>query len=112
MKLTSEELALMLVHLKMMRKAVKKGLKKTYGLFGHREKMKLYDEILEYISTMDLEEDQELQLSDEHHDMLVSFMTWYVEELEKGIDNSDDEHRNALATLKAITEKMKLQKVV
>lgn len=112
MKLTSEELVLLVLHLNLMRKAVKKGFKKTYGLFGHKEKLKVYDEILEYISELDLEQDQELQLSDEHHDMLVSFLVWYLKELEKGMDVKDETQVNALETLKGIAEKTKLQKAV
>lgn len=112
MKLTSEELKLLVLHLHLMRKAVKKGFKKTYGLFGYKEKMKLYDGIIEYTNELNLEEDQELVLNDDLHEMLVSFMEWYVEELENGLDHSDQQQVTALETLKGITEKTKLQKVV
>ncbi len=112
MKLTSSELAMLVLHLNLMRKAVKKGFKKTYGMFGFKGKMKLYDGVLEYISELDIEQDQELQLSDEHHEMLVSFLEFYVPELEKGMDVSDEKQVNAIDILKSIKEKTKLQKVV
>lgn len=112
MKLTSEELAILVLHLNLMRKAIKKGFKKTYGMFGYKAQMKIYDGILEYLSELDIEQDQKLMLSDEHHEMLVSFLEWYKDELARGMDANDKDQVNALEVLNGITEKTKLQKVV
>jgi hypothetical protein len=87
MNLTIErsELAILVLHMNIMRKPIKKGFKANYGHFESRRHVKMYDglkgrleqELNEEIDPISLDVDeQELN-------MLHSFINWYIQEIEK-----------------------------
>jgi hypothetical protein len=114
--LERSELAILVLHMNLMRKAIKKGFKSNYGLLEGRKKIKLYDSIKERFESElkeHTEEELELQndvfvLVDEEINMTSSFLTWYLEEIKKsakvqGVMTNKDEQ---ISILMEINEKL------
>jgi hypothetical protein len=116
--LERSELAILVLHMNVMRKAIKKGFKSIYGLLEGRKKVKLYDTIKERFESElkeHIEEELELQndaiqfvLIDDEINMISSFLTWYLEELKKsakvqGVMTNKDEQ---ISILMDIIEKL------
>jgi hypothetical protein len=116
--LERSELAILVLHMNLMRKAIKKGFKSNYGLLEGRKKIKLYDSIKERFESElkeHTEEELELQndvidfvLVDEEINMTSSFLTWYLEEIKKsakvqGVMPNKDEQ---ISILMEINEKL------
>jgi hypothetical protein len=93
MKLERSELAILVLHMNVMRKAIKKGFKASYGLLEGRRKVKLYDSVK---SRLEIEFKQHTNenlnpqsdvinfvLIDDEINMISSFLNWYVEEIKK-----------------------------
>lgn len=107
--LENKEVATILFHMSVMRKAVKKGLKRTYGLLGHKAYIKSYDSVVEKLKTLTSDEGETyiLQLDDQEDEIYKSFMKWYVNELEKDLDDKTDEQaKEGLLLLKKIVHDM------
>lgn len=103
--LENKEVATLLFHMSVMRKAVKKGFKKTYGLLGHKPYMKRYDSVVEKLKALTSNEGETylLQLDDQEDEMFQNFLKWYVAELEKNLgDQPDEEAEKGLLLLKKI----------
>lgn len=103
--LENKEVATLLFHMLVMRKAVKKGFKKTYGLLGHKQYMKRYDSVVEKLKALTSNEGETylLQLDDQEDEMFQTFLKWYVAELEKNLgDQPDEEAEEGLLLLKKI----------
>lgn len=103
--LENKEVATLLFHMSVMRKAVKKGFKKTYGLLGHKPYMKRYDSVVEKLKALTSNEGETylLQLDDQEDEMFQNFLKWYVAELEKNLgDQPDEEAEEGLLLLKKI----------
>lgn len=93
-ELKRENILNLAFHLKVMRKAVQKGLKKKYSRSEVKEHMELYDSIYDSFPTVsdDLDrEDFTLELSEKQYKLLKDFLQWYEEELKKGLDNNTTE---------------------
>lgn len=106
--LEREELGLLVLHMSVMRKAIKKGFKATYGLLDGRKKLKLFDEIKDKLSS-DFDEDMDIfifYLAADEIDMLASFLNWYVKELSKSTEELDAENKEILKILEQVNEKV------
>ncbi len=103
--LENKEVATLLFHMSVMRKSVKKGFKKTYGLMKHKTYIKTYDSIVEKLKSIASDEGEtyNLQLDDQEDEMFQNFLKWYVAELEKNLgDQPDEEAEEGLLLLKKI----------
>jgi hypothetical protein len=116
--LERSELTILVLHMNVMRKAIKKGFKSNYGLLEGRKKVKLYDIIKERFES-ELKEHTEEEvdqqndaiqfvLIDDEINMISSFLTWYLEELKKsakvqGVMTNKDEQ---ISILMDINEKL------
>jgi hypothetical protein len=101
-ELERSELAILVLHMNVMRKPIKKGFKSNYGHFEGRKMIKKYDEVKERFEN-ELKEESHLEsevlpfvLIDDEINMLSSFLTWYVEEIQKsakqqGAKTNEDE---------------------
>jgi hypothetical protein len=116
--LERSEFAILVLHMNMMRKAIKKGFKSNYGLLEGRKQIKLYDSIKErFESELKEHPEEELELQndaidfvliDDEINMISSFMTWYLEEIKKsakgqGVMTNKDEQ---ISILLDINEKL------
>lgn len=85
MNLTLErsELAILVLHMNIMRKSIKKGFKTNYGQFEGRRKLKEYDQIKDRFMNQLNEETDPIcfVLEDSEINMLHSFINWYVLEI-------------------------------
>jgi hypothetical protein len=96
--LERSELAVLVLHMNIMRKPIKKGFKSNYGHFEGRNKLKEYDEIKELFMN-ELKENTEpvtFDLNNQKLNMLQSFLNWYVLEIKisaesQGADVEKDE---------------------
>lgn len=109
LSLERSELAILVLHLNIMRKAIKKGFKANYGHFEGRNKLKLYDSLKERFESQLNEETDPIyfDLNAQEVDMLHSFMYWYVSKIkssakEQGANAAQDEQ---IAILEAINIK-------
>jgi hypothetical protein len=85
MRLTLErsELAILVLHMNIMRKPIKKGFKSNYGHFEGRKMIKEYDSLKEQLED-ELNEEIELvnfEFNEQKTNMLHSFLKWYVLEI-------------------------------
>lgn len=81
------EVSVLLLHMAIMRKNIKKGFKSNYGAKEGKELLKSYDEVKEYLKAAfeELTENQqvkELHFNEKNITMIASFLSWYVLELE------------------------------
>jgi hypothetical protein len=110
-QLEREELAVIVLHMKVMRKSIKKGMKANYGIVEGRKKMIIYDQLLkERLSNSYCEEIDRfsIKLTAEEVDMLSSFLNWYVEELKLSAEDQDfnPENNEVLGILERAKEKV------
>lgn len=109
--LENKEVATLLFHMSVMRQAVKKGFKKTYGLLKHKTYIKTYDSIVEKLKSIASNEGEtyNLQLDDQEDEMFQNFLKWYVGELEKDLgDQVTDEQEEGLLVLKKIVHELEV----
>jgi hypothetical protein len=81
--LERSELAILVLHMNIMRKPIKKGFKSNYGHFEGRKKLKEYDELKETFMN-ELQESIDpvtFDLNNLELNMLQSFLNWYVLEI-------------------------------
>lgn len=86
--LDTSELAILTLHMNIMRHNIKRGFKSNYGGSEGRDKLKVFDSVKTAISDLLDEEDKidevvscKITIDDDEFDMLHSFVNWYVEEL-------------------------------
>jgi hypothetical protein len=87
MNLTIErsELAILVLHMNIMRKPIKKGFKANYGHFESRRHIKIYDDLKGRLE-QELNEEIDpisLDVDEQELNMLHSFVNWYIQEIEK-----------------------------
>lgn len=107
--LENKEVATLLFHMSVMRKSVKKGFKKTYGLLKHKTYIKTYDSIVEDLKELASNEGEKyfLNLDEQENEMFQDFLKWYVVELEKDLgDQPDEQAEEGLLLLKKIVHDM------
>jgi hypothetical protein len=87
--LERSELAILVLHMNIMRKPIKKGFKANYGHFESRKRLKTYDVIKERFETELNEEIDPIlfELTEPELNMLHSFINWYVQEIQKSAAN-------------------------
>jgi hypothetical protein len=79
------ELAILVLHMNIMRKPIKKGFKANYGHFESRRHVKIYDGLKERLER-ELNEEVDpisLDVDEQELNMLHSFINWYIQEIEK-----------------------------
>jgi hypothetical protein len=79
------ELAILVLHMNIMRKPIKKGFKANYGHFESRRHIKIYDGLKERLE-QELNEEIDpisLDVDEQELNMLHSFINWYIQEIEK-----------------------------
>jgi len=90
-KVNKQQLAALVLHMSIMRKNVKKGLKSNYGSKEGKELVKVFDQIKEQLQeallTLEVtpeEDTQETILLFEENELILmrSFLSWYVTEIE------------------------------
>jgi competence CoiA-like predicted nuclease len=100
------DLAILILHLHTMRNSIKKGLKRNYGAFEGKKKIKVFDEMKKLFSeTFEQENENGTELNMDQLDMIQSFIEWYIEELyleaeDEGIDYKENESILALERVK------------
>jgi hypothetical protein len=83
LSLDRSELAILVLHMNIMRKPIKKGFKSNYGHFEGRKMIKEYDALKEQLEH-ELNEEIELvnfEFNEQETNMLYSFLKWYVLEI-------------------------------
>lgn len=108
---TNEEMAVLYTHIRLMKKSIKKGFKKTYkgdweehynhylGLIEILEKM---------ITAQELEKDFNISFSVEQFLLLHSFINWYTNELNAKENNKDKLNHEVIKTM-AILEDIQMK---
>jgi hypothetical protein len=79
------ELAILVLHMNIMRKPIKKGFKANYGHFESRRHIKIYDDLKGRLE-QELNEEIDpisLDVDEQELNMLHSFINWYIQEIEK-----------------------------
>lgn len=109
-ELSRDNLLTLAFHLRIMRKAIQKGLKKKYSRYEVKQYMELYDSISESFPRVSDDLDREefiLELSDEQYKLLQDFLKWYEVELKKGLDeNPTEKHIVGLEMLQEAKKKI------
>jgi hypothetical protein len=87
--LERSELAILVLHMNIMRKSIKKGFKANYGLLEGRRKLGVFDELKDlFVNELNENIDPiEFDLSDQEFDMLHSFINFYVQEIQKSAES-------------------------
>lgn len=123
LKTNKQQLAAMVLHMSIMRKNVKKGLKNNYGSKEGKELTKVFDEIREQLQdallTLEItpeEDTQETILLFEEKELTLihSFLSWYVTEIEvtyevagKHLNQEEKEQINSLKDFNKQIESIK-----
>lgn len=108
--LERSELAILVLHMNIMRNPIKKGFKSNYGPFEGRKKLRLYDEIKErFQDNLSEEIDPVLiDLNEQELIMLKSFVNWYVFEIKLSAEEkgSNIEKEEQIMILESINRKL------
>jgi hypothetical protein len=83
--LERSELAILVLHMNIMRKPIKKGFKANYGHFENRRHIKIYDDLKGRLE-QELNEEIDpisMDVDEQELNMLHSFVNWYIQEIEK-----------------------------
>jgi len=109
---TNQEFAMLLLHMNIMRKEIKKALKRNYGLFEGKKKVACYDSITDALSEQ-LEQNGEcdsynIEFNDEQATMLHSFLSFYTQELKRQAEreNIDYKENETLQLLESVLRKV------
>lgn len=123
LKANKLEIAVLILHLSIMRKNVKKGLKNNYGKKEGKEILQSFDEVKVNLedSLYLLEEDHqeaEIIFSENELNMVSSFLDWYIPEIEltyeaakKKLHKEEQEQLKLLQAAKEKFDEMKLEYV-
>lgn len=98
--MSNEEIALLMLHMGLMKKPIQKGLKKVYKS-DWKEKYNQYLRVISILeeTTKDSELENEsfnINFMDEQFVMLHSFINWYVVELNKKENNKSKLDKSAI----------------
>lgn len=115
--LSRVEVAVLIFHMNIMRKNVKKVFKKNYGKEDGKELLSYYDSSLdklgELLESVKEGEEGSLDMDEKEMNVLSSFVSWYALELELTLDQADskkNEDEDQLQALKDILEKLEQEK--
>ncbi|MEF7566342.1 hypothetical protein V4V35_25465 [Bacillus infantis] len=115
--LSRVEVAVLIFHMNIMRKNVKKVFKKNYGKEDGKELLSYYDKSLDKLADLleSVKEGEEgsLDMDEKEMNVLSSFVSWYALELELTLDQADskkNEDEAQLQALKDILEKLEQEK--
>lgn len=122
-KLEKIEMSVLLLHMKITRKNVKKGFKNNYGSKEGKELIKQYDDITNFLENsiegLEEGENEQIHLNEQEFNLLHSFLTWYVTEIEitfeaagKKIAGENKEHLDILQKINDEVNRVKLNYVV
>ncbi|AXM89732.1 hypothetical protein B379_11585 [Anoxybacillus ayderensis G10] len=114
MKLTNDELAMLILHMSIMRKEIKKALKRNYGFFEGKKKMNVYDSILDKITSFNEKKTlHDTTLDDEELGMLHAFLSSYTVEIERQAqkENVNVENSEVFQLLSHILSKVEGMKI-
>lgn len=115
--LSDIEIPVLLLSMKISRKNVKKGFKANYGGKDGKEILKDYDDIISLLESnlepLDNVEIREFfSLEDSKLNVLYSFLSWYVPEVEKAFRKAkkkiSGEDQEQISTLKGLINKIDL----
>lgn len=99
---TNEEIAVLYTHIRIMKKSIKKGFKKTYK-GDWEENYNNYLSLIEILESMitaqELEQDFNVSFSAEQFEMLHSFINWYTNELNDKENNKDKLNHEVIKTM-------------
>lgn len=107
--LTEEEGAILLLHMAAMRDSIKKGFKRNYGRFERKRLLNHYDEIKDMLAAkIEGNNTIDLELNQEQHDMLQSFLDFYTEALANNaaLENIDVETNDTYKLINGIKLKI------
>jgi hypothetical protein len=108
--LERSELAILVLHMNIMRKPIKKGFKSNYGQLEGRKKVKEYDELKERFQEELNEETDPIyfNLEEQEISMLHSFLNWYVLEIQLSAEEqrASIENDEQIAILESINNKV------
>ena len=111
--MTQEEGSILLLHMAAMRDAIKKGLKRNYGILESRKLVKQYDEIKDMIGEELTENEMvhreiRLTLNIQQHELLNSFLTFYTEALRSNAikENIDVESNETYSIINGIKSRI------
>lgn len=84
MQLTNDELAMLILHMSIMRKEIKKALKRNYGFWEGKKRLNVYDSILDKITSFNEKKTlHDIELDDDELSMLHAFLSTYTVEIER-----------------------------
>jgi hypothetical protein len=110
--LERSELAILVLHMNIMRTPIKKGFKVNYGHFESRKQLKIYDGLKERFETELNEEIDPIlfELTEPELNMLHSFINWYVQEIQKsaGVQKADITKDEQIEILVSIQNKINM----
>ena len=122
LNMEQNEMAVLVLHMTIMRKSVRKGFKKNYGSKEGKEVLASYDEVKAALSEiLKLDDEnaevpegpQEIHFNIKEIDMLDAFLSWYNKEVdesigEKKIHQTDREQLDALKEIKEKVDGLRL----
>lgn len=114
LKLGIEEYSTITLHLNIMRKPVKKGLKNNYGLIEGIKKVKAFQKLSDIfnqnaIGIAENQEAIEIELAEEQTEMLSSFLDFYINSLleqaaEEALEDENDIIKQLINVNRAVKE--------
>ncbi|WP_378211098.1 hypothetical protein [Anoxybacteroides rupiense] len=112
MILSDKEFGMLLLHMNLMRKEIKKVLKRNYGFFEGKKKVACYDSITKALSDQ-LEQKGEcssynIEFTDEQATMLHSFLSFYTTELKRQaeLEKINYQENETLQLLESVLQKV------
>lgn len=111
-QLSDQEFAVLLLHMNLMRKEIKKVLKRNYGFFEGKKKVACYDSIIQVFSDQ-LERTEctvyNIELTNEQATMLHSFLSFYTAELKRQAEREKINYQGneALQLFESVLRKVK-----
>jgi hypothetical protein len=111
-QLTDKEFGILLLHMGIMRKEIKKALKRNYGFFEGKKKVACYDSITQALSEQ-LEQKGEcssysIEFTDDQTTMLHSFLSSYTTELKRQAEREKIDYKSneTLQLLESVLRKV------
>lgn len=104
------EMVILTLHLNLMNKNLKKGLKSNYGKIEAKKYISTFNDIKKYLNELINPEDEEYMLvfSPTQYNFLHYFLSWYTEELmlQAEVDGDEKEFKKTVAALQEINKKV------
>jgi hypothetical protein len=96
LSLGRDHISTLLLHLGIMRNSVKKSLHRNLGRKEGKEKLKVYDEVVDIIEKAHVEEKEVISLNDTQNEMLSSFLYWYLEAIKQQGEKEKIDYQNSV----------------